>query len=98
MRTFLVGYDLDKPDQDYKSLIEKLKSYGTWWHNLDSTWLIRAGDTVTTSGLRDELKAQIGSSDKLLVMEVTGVSWASVGFTKEATDWLYKYVPAKAAA
>jgi hypothetical protein len=40
-RTMLVGYDLNKPAQDYPKLIEKLKNFSAWWHHLDSTWLVR---------------------------------------------------------
>jgi hypothetical protein len=37
MNTLLVGYDLNKPGQDYAELKEYLKAQGTWWHALDST-------------------------------------------------------------
>jgi len=90
MSTYLVGYDLDKPDQEYEPLIKKLKSYGTWWHNLDSTWFVVSTNTVTQ--VRDELGELVGKSDKLLVVEVTLDSWASRGFNKEANDWLTKHV------
>lgn len=40
MNTLLVGYDLNRPGQNYTELIEYLKSQVTWWHHLDSTWLV----------------------------------------------------------
>ncbi len=86
MARFMVGYDLDKPDQDYPDLIRKLKSYAAWWHCLDSTWLIQTAKSHAE--LRDDLLAHIGSSDKLLVIEVTGMSRAWSGFDKECSDWL----------
>jgi hypothetical protein len=87
MRTLFVGYDLNKPGQNYTDLIDALKSYPAWWHYLDSTWLIRTNDSV--SDIRDHLGALIDSGDELLVMEVTGTTWASKGLSKKANDWLY---------
>jgi hypothetical protein len=96
MGTFLVGYDLDKPDQNYPDLINKLKSYETWWHHLDSTWLIKA--TSTAAKLRDELEAHIGKADKLLVIEVTNVAWATTGLPDTANEWLRSCVAGSKAA
>jgi hypothetical protein len=36
MKTFLIGYDLNKTGQDYKDLIKAIKLLGAWWHHLDS--------------------------------------------------------------
>jgi hypothetical protein len=41
MGTLLIGYDLDKPGQDYSNLVAEIKRLGAWWHNLDSTWLVK---------------------------------------------------------
>ena len=40
MGTLLIGYDLDKPGQNYESLFVAIKTLGEWWHYLDSTWLV----------------------------------------------------------
>ena len=45
MSILLVTYDLNKPNQDYETLYEILKSAPSWWHHLDSTWLIRTEET-----------------------------------------------------
>ena len=37
----IVGYDLNKPGQDYEQLWKRLREFGTWWHHLDSTWIVR---------------------------------------------------------
>lgn len=63
MNTLLVGYDLYKPLQNYKDLIDKLKGFATWWHHLDSTWLVRTN--LTAPQLRDQLKTLIDSDDEL---------------------------------
>ena len=89
-RTLLVGYDLIKPGKDYSKLIEHLKSFDGWWHSLDSTWLVRT--TKTASALRDELKSYVDANDRVLVMDVSGDNWATVGMTKTANDWLQNHV------
>jgi hypothetical protein len=85
MATLLVGYDLNKPGQNYDDLIDRLKTVGTnYWHHLDSTWLVKT--TMTPVQLRDDLKGYIDSGDELLVIDVTGRSWAAAGL--ESYDWL----------
>ena len=88
MATLLVGYDLNKPGQNYDDLIEALKSNGDWWHCLDSTWLIRTSKTVVQ--VRDELVKLLDGGDELLVMDVTGVARAWAGFDAACSEWLQK--------
>lgn len=62
----MVGYDL-KAGQSYESLIQALKKAGiTWWHNLDSTWLIRVAGSDAAS-IRNYLMPYIYKNDRLLV-------------------------------
>lgn len=86
MAALLIGYDLNRPGQDYPALWDKLKSYGAWWHYLDSTWIVRT--SLTPKQVRDDLKALIDSNDEVLVIDVTGRSWAGQGFPQRAYDWL----------
>jgi hypothetical protein len=86
MSRCIVGYDLDKPNQDYPHLNRKLKTYAGWWHCLDSTWLIQTGKSCTA--VRDELLTLMDSSSKLLVIDVSGATRAWTGFNKECSDWL----------
>jgi hypothetical protein len=96
MATLMVGYDLNKPDQDYEKLINYLKGLGTWWHHLDSTWLVVTN--MTAKELRDKLKTLIGAADELLVLDVTDDIWASAGFTDKANSWLQQNTVSKQAA
>lgn len=86
MNTLMVGYDLNQPGQDYDKLIDYLKSFGTYWHHLDSTWFLKT--TMTAVQLRDELKVYVDKSDELLILNVSGDAWASCGFTDKGNDWL----------
>lgn len=90
MKIYCVGYDLNEQDKDYKFLIEQIKSYGTWWHHLDSTWFIKTEKTA--SQIRDHLGQYIDSNDELLVFNVAP-GWAGKGFNDRAYNWLKKHWP-----
>jgi len=53
MKTYLIGYDLNKQGQDYTTLIDKIKVLGNWWHCLDSTFIIKTNSSG--SQIRDYL-------------------------------------------
>lgn len=90
MNTLLIGYDLNKAGQDYSELIAGIKGYGTWWHHLDSTWLIRTEHSVKE--VRNTLKSLIDVNDELLVVDVTGRSAAWTGFNQKGIDWLQQHL------
>jgi hypothetical protein len=90
MNTLMVGYDLNKPGQDYEDLIGFLKDCPAYWHHLDSTWLVRT--TLSTSEMRDKLKQFLDKSDELLVINVTGDAWATWGISQSGNDWLHKHM------
>jgi hypothetical protein len=85
MSTHLIGYDLDKPGQDYTDLEKAIKELGTWWHCLDSTWIVKSD--LTDTQILNKLKVQIDSNDKLLVVTLTG-SAAWINFEQACSDWL----------
>lgn len=71
MKAYLITYDLNKSGQNYSGLYDAIKtaSYNdTWWHYLDSTWIIKS--SMTTSQVYDILKPYIDNNDHILVIEV----------------------------
>jgi hypothetical protein len=85
MKSYLIGYDLRRPGQDYKDLIEAIKNLGAWWHCLDSTWIIKSN--LTAEQIRDNLTPYIDDNDKLLVVKLfREAAWT--GFDKNCADWL----------
>lgn len=85
MPSILVGYDLNKSGQDYSDLIAAIKNIGTWWHCLDSTWIVKTD--LTCVQVRDALKPHIDANDELLVVKLSGEgAWA--GFNQECGKWL----------
>ena len=90
MASYLIGYDLNKPEQDYPDLIRAIKDkFGTQWHNLDSTWIVKSD--LTSKQIRDLLKAHIDKNDELLVVKLTGEA-AWTGFSEKASEWLKKNI------
>ncbi len=76
MKKYLISYDLDKPGQDYTSLIKELERLGAF-KILYSEWILQSDASAVQ--LRDHLKAFIDSNDKLLVVGLTGeAAWTSL--------------------
>ncbi|MCB2190317.1 MAG: SinR family protein [Deltaproteobacteria bacterium] len=90
MAVRLIGYDLNKPGKDYKPLYDGIKKVGsTWWHYLDSTWLVVTDKSP--SDIRDELKQYIDNNDHLMVVALSG-AWATQNLSKECNDWLHQHM------
>lgn len=85
MKSYLIGYDLNKSGQDYSTLIEQIKKLGNWWHCLDSTWIIKSNSTA--KDIRNHLKKYIDGNDELLVARLSGEA-AWTGFDDNCSKWL----------
>lgn len=85
MTTYLITYDLNRPGQNYNDLFEAIKAIGTWWHCLDSTWVVKSN--LTAVQIRDSLSNKIDRNDSLLVVVLSGVG-AWTGFSDECSNWL----------
>lgn len=46
--------------------------------------------SLTPSRLRNELKRYVDTNDEVLVINVTGATWASWGFPEKANTWLHE--------
>lgn len=65
---YLVTYDLKKPGQDYKDLHEAMKARGTWWHYLESTWLLKT--SLSASQIFERLRPYLDANDLILIVRV----------------------------
>ena len=85
MSLYCIGYELVDRGGMYATLVAEIETYETWWHCLDSTWIIASPKTADQ--VKDHLQRYIGLNDKLVVVEIAGdAAW--VGFDKECSDWL----------
>ena len=86
MKTYMIGYDLNKAGKNYSELIDAIKALADgYWHNLDSTWLVNSN--LDASQIIDKLTPKIDSDDEILVIAVAD-DWACYGFNEKATQWL----------
>ena len=87
MASYIITYDLAKPDRNYPKLIEGIKKLtGTWARPVQSTWIV-AGNEITCVYVRDTLRQLIDANDKLFVARLTGESaWTGLGGDESA--WL----------
>ena len=69
MKVYQINYDLRK-QRNYDALYQKIKSYGTWCHALESCWIVVSNKTAVE--IRDDLGAAIDNDDGLLITRLQG--------------------------
>lgn len=77
MRMFLVSYDLNRPGQQYASLINRLEQLGAR-RVLYSQWMLRTATPV--EALRNDLQRFLDAGDGILVVDVTNapMAWSNL--------------------
>jgi hypothetical protein len=87
MATILIAYDIHPTiGEGYDNLIEKIQSFGDWWHHLESTWIVRCAHSPRE--IRDQLKSHIGTDDQLLVLKISGDRAEWTGVNDAGNQWL----------
>lgn len=74
MKLFAIVYDLKQPGRNYSELYDSIKSLAKedgWQHHLESSWIIVVGDTVTVDNVATRLRAVMGVTDSLFVVDIT---------------------------
>jgi hypothetical protein len=88
MPVYCVSYDLNKLGQNYAYLHEELRSSGTWWHHLGTTWLVHTSEAAEQLSTR--LRKALDDNDSLLVIKVTRdyAGW----LPKKAWEWIEQHL------
>lgn len=90
MNVYIVSYDLNRAGQNYAGLYAELKKT-TWWHYLDSSWLIATNETADQ--LWNRLSRHCDQNDRVLVIKVqSGITNRSGWLPKDAWDWIAQHV------
>lgn len=81
---YAINYDLKRPGQNYEKLYEAIKTCGSWWHHLGSTWLVDS--PLDAVGIWNRLAPHVDKNDFFLVIGVTRdySGW----LPKDAWDWI----------
>jgi hypothetical protein len=85
--TILIAYDVHPPKgAAYEKLVKAIQSLGSWWHHLETIWIVRSDQSVAE--IRDLLSSHIGIEDQLLVIDISGdiAGWA--GVNDAGSNWL----------
>lgn len=87
-KVYMVSYDLNKSGQDYKGLHEELEKSPSWWHYLESAWLIYTSESA--SQLYERIGKHIDENDYAIAIEVKGnyQGW----LPEKAWEWIRSHV------
>jgi hypothetical protein len=87
LATILIAYDIHPlKGEAYDDLIKAIQSLGTWWHHLETIWIVQCAHTP--GEIRDRLKSRIGVDDQLLVVDISGDAAGWVGVNDMGSKWL----------
>ncbi|MBY6276799.1 SinR family protein [Symbiobacterium thermophilum] len=86
MAVYLITYDLKKAGQNYDALYKEIKSFGDWWHYLESTWLVDTNLSAQT--MSDRIRKVTDSNDLHLVIKLNRGTDYQGWLPKEAWDWI----------
>jgi hypothetical protein len=69
-KTYLISYDLHKPERNYPKVEGGIKKLKPHRHPLESTWLVKSD--WTTKELKEYMTHYVDDHDSFLVVEVAG--------------------------
>ena len=77
MSVYQINYDL-RNQRNYEALYERIKSYPSYCHPLESCWIISSRRSAEE--VRDHLSQVMDKDDGLLVTKLTGdAAWRNLG-------------------
>ncbi len=84
MKVLLISYDLKKSDKNYLDLYKTLKKASSWWHYLESCWLLKT--SLSPQEWFKKIRPNIDNNDSILIIEVQKHyhGW----LPKNAWDWI----------
>lgn len=82
---YLISYDLRKPGRDYAALHQAIKQFATYYHCLESVWIVESRSTAIQ--IRDQLIRCLDPNDALLVVKLDGEA-AWFGLPSAGSNWL----------
>ena len=85
--TVLIAYDFHPPaGEAYDELIAAIKGLGTWWHHLETIWIVKCDHTP--AHIKNHLRPRMGSDDQLLVVDISGDTAEWLGINDSGAKWL----------
>ena len=81
----MINYDLKSPVASYTPLYEAIKSYGVWWHYLESAWIIKTNDSPKE--IYSKLLPTLKQGDSLIITDITNSSYYGI-LPPKAWEWI----------
>lgn len=82
---YSINYDLKGPKAEYSPLVEAIKGLGTWWHYLDSMWIVVSQENAQQ--IYNRLGQHLKGGDNLIVLDITRSNYWGI-LPKDAWPWL----------
>jgi hypothetical protein len=90
LAVYLITYDLKHASgHDYSELHETIKTFGTWWHYLESTWLVDT--SLSTQIMSDRIRA-VYQPEFHLVIKLTPGADRQGWLKAEAWTWIKEHL------
>lgn len=86
-KIYMINYDLNRPGQDYTSLINEIKRSPDWAKYLKSGWLVAT--TETPAQIYKRLEMWIDGGDEILITEFTSNYFGRLN--SEIWNWIKKH-------
>ena len=86
MNKYLITYDLkNKNIVNYENLYVAIKEIGSWWHYLDSTWIVKTN--LNSQQIWNILGQHLCTNDNILVVKIDNFDkWGWL--PQDAWNWL----------
>jgi hypothetical protein len=86
MNKYLITYDLkNKNIENYENLYVAIKGVGSWWHYLDSTWIVKTN--LNSQQIWNILAPHLFKNDHILVVKIDSFDkWGWL--PQNAWNWL----------
>ncbi len=84
MTVRLITYDLNKPGQNHKKVLDKIKAYGSWAKLSESSYAVETDQSPTD--IYKAFKPLLDKNDDFLVITLTR-PWNGQA-SKDVIDWL----------
>jgi hypothetical protein len=95
MSVILIAYDIHPPaGETYDRLIADIQGLGTWWHHLETIWIVKC--SFTPADIRNRLLPRIGTDDQLLVVDISGTTVEWLGLNDAGAKWLTDHAQGRA--
>lgn len=86
-KRYLITYSLKTPNWNYSGFFGAIQGMGTWWHYIDSTWILKNTSYTNAQQIYTRLAPFLSKNDFILVVEI--VPGTSFGWLpKAAWDWI----------